>query len=216
MADSISLVLQPRASLGRKNGPLRRMGITPVHLYGHGIESRSLQCDNKALVRTLVAAGGATPVSITISGEEGNYLAFVREIQRDPVIGGILHVDFLYTEASQVTTAEVPIELIGDSPGAKAVSGMVVQLLRTVRIEALPLDMPRSLQFDLSALADPQDVLRAGNLDIPNNATLVGDPSALIAQIEAARVSEESSTTLGDAVAGTEEETPDQNAGDGS
>ena len=196
MADSISLELQCREAFGRKARLLRKEGIIPVHLYGPGIEPRSLQCENRTLVRTLTAAGGASPVSITISGEEGDYLAFVREIQRDSVVGGILHVDFLYTEASQIVTAEVPVELIGESPGARTVSGMVVHLARTVRVEALPLDLPRSFQFDLVALGEPHDVLRAGDLPIPVNATLISNPTTLIAQIEASRTAEEAVTEV--------------------
>ena len=92
---SINLELEPRELLGKKVSRLRKEGIIPVHLYGSGVESRSLQCQAQALIQVLSAAGGSTPINITISGEKGAHLAFAREIQWDPKRDDIIHVDLL-------------------------------------------------------------------------------------------------------------------------
>ncbi len=190
MADRITLKLQLREALGKKVKALRRAGITPVHLYGTGTSPRSLQCQSHELVKVLTRAGGNTPVSITIDGEGDEHLAFVREIQWNPIRGDLFHVDFLRTEATQLVSAEVPVALIGDSPGARQISGTVVQQLRTISVEALPLDMPQDIQIDLSVLTEPDGVIRAGDIPMPANATLLTDADEVIARIEAARVEE--------------------------
>ena len=188
MDDRITLKLEPRATLGKKVKQLRRSGVIPVHLYGSGIDPRSLQCQRPTLVRVLAQAGGNTLVTITVEGEDDEHLAFVREVQWDPIRGDLFHVDFFRTEATRRVSAEVPVVFTGASPGAKLANGTVVQQLRSVVVEALPLDMPGELVLDLAILTDPVGVVRAEDLSLPGDTTLMSDPDSVVARIEAARV----------------------------
>ena len=188
MADRISLTLQPRATLGKKVKGLRRAGVAPVHLYGRGVAPQALQCQEKELLRALARAGGNSPIVITVEGTGEEHLAFAREIQWDPIKGALFHVDFLRAEADRLVSAEVPIVLTGDSPGARKISGTVVQQLRTVTVEALPLDMPGDINIDLSVMAEPEDVIRAQDIPLPTGTNLITDPEAMVARIELAKV----------------------------
>ena len=213
MADRITLSLQPRDTLGKKVKHLRSGGITPVHLYGPGIPSQSLQCRGKDLLKTLALAGGNTPISISVEGEKDEYLAFVREIQWDPVRSGLFHVDFLRAEATQRMSAEVPVILAGDSPGARQVSGTVVQQLRSVTVEALPLEMPPNITIDVSSLTAPDSVIRAGAIPLPPDSTLLTDPDALVARIEVARAVEGEVAELPEGALADEPQGPEPEAG---
>lgn len=183
VSDRVTLELQPRNTFGKKVKSLRRAGIIPVHLYGPGIDPLALQCESRTLIRALAQAGGSTAISITVDGDE--HLAFVREVQWDPVRGNLFHVDFLRAEATQPVSAEVSLVLVGDSPGAREVNGTVVQQLRSLTIEALPLDMPQDLSVDLSSLTQPDGIIRAGDVPLPDNNTLLTDPENVVARIEA-------------------------------
>ena len=187
----IKLALDPRDILGKKVKQLRKTGTIPVHLYGPGLESRPLQCAQSLLIRALSQAGGTTPISITVPGESGEQLTFAREIQWDPVRGNILHVDFLAVQANQPVSAQVPISLVGDSPGAREAGGTVVQQLREVTVEALPLEIPSTIEVDVSRLTDPNGTIRAGELELGANVTLVTDSEEVVARIEVLRVVEE-------------------------
>ena len=186
-SDTINLTLTPREIQGKKVKALRRQGIIPVHLYGPGVESRSLQCEFPVLVAALAKAGGNTPVAITVEGEQGSQLAFTREIQWGPRRDDILHVDFLVAEASRPISAQVPVTLVGESPGAIAAGGAVVQQQRDVTVEALPLEVPRELVVDLAVLTDADGVLRAADVPLPANVVLLGDAEDVIARIEVQR-----------------------------
>ena len=186
-SDTINLTLTPREIQGKKVKALRRQGIIPVHLYGPGVESRSLQCEFPVLVAALAKAGGNTPVAITVEGEQGSQLAFTREIQWGPRRDDILHVDFLVAEASRPISAQVPVTLVGESPGAIAAGGAVVQQQRDVTVEALPLEVPRELVVDLALLTDVDGVVRAADVSLPANVVLLGDPEDVIARIEVQR-----------------------------
>ena len=190
MTSRSSLTLQTRDMLGKKVRRLRAAGIIPVHLYGSGITSRSLQCGAPELAKLMVQASANTPISITVEGEGEEYLAFVREVRRDPINGNLLHVDFLRAEATRMVSAEVPVILVGESPAAKEVSGTVVQQLRSLTVEALPLEMPQEFTVDLSVLTEPNGIIRAGDIPLPPGATLLSDADGVIARIERARVEE--------------------------
>ena len=186
--NAVEIELNPRELMGKKVGRLRRAGIVPVHLYGPGMEPRALQCNASQLIRVLATAGGATPIHITIQGEPGNHLAFAREIQWNPKRDDLLHVDLLAADVSRPVTAQVPIVLIGESAGARTVSGTVMHQLRTVDIQALPLEMPSEIELDISVMEEPDSVIRVSDLPIPENATLLSDVEDLVVRIELPRV----------------------------
>ena len=186
--NAVEIELNPRELMGKKAGRLRRAGIVPVHLYGPGMEPRALQCNASQLIRVLATAGAATPIHITIQGEPGNHLAFAREIQWDPKRDDLLHVDLLAADISRPVTAQVPIVLIGESAGARTVSGTVMHQLRTVDIQALPLEMPSEIELDISVMEEPDSVIRVSDLPIPENATLLSDVEDLVVRIELPRV----------------------------
>ena len=189
--ESISLELYPREVLGKKVKRLRQQGVIPVHLYGPGVDPQPRQCETTKLVDVLVRAGGNTAVTVTVQGGQETHLAFAREIQWDPRRDDILHVDFLAVDASRPVSAQVPITLIGESPGARTAGGTVMQQLRDLNVEALPLEVPRELELDLTMLTEPDGVLRAADIVIPGNVTLLTDPEDVVVRIEVLRAVEE-------------------------
>ena len=143
------------------------------------------------MIRALAQAGGATPISITIQGESKTHLAFAREIQWDPRRDDLLHVDLLAADVSRPVTAQVPIILTGDSPGARIVSGTVMQQLRTLDVQALPLEMPAQIEVDLAVMEEADSIIRVSDLVVPDTATVLSDSEELVARIELPRVVEE-------------------------
>ena len=189
--NAVQIELDPRELTGKKVGRLRRAGIVPVHLYGPGMEPRALQCQTTQLIRVLATAGGATPIQITIQGESGNHLAFAREIQWDPKHDELLHVDLLAADVSRPVTAQVPVILVGESAGARNVSGTVMHQLRTVDIQALPLEMPSQIEVDISVMEEADSVIRVSDLPVPESSTILSDLEELVVRIELPRVAEE-------------------------
>ena len=189
--NAVQIELDPRELMGKKVGRLRREGIVPVHLYGPGMKPRALQCQASRLIQVLAAAGGATPIQITIKGESENHLAFAREIQWDPKRDDLLHVDLLAADVSRPVTAQVPITLVGESMGARNVSGTIMQQLRNVDIQALPLEMPGQIEVDISVMEEADSVIRVSDLPVPESASILSDLEELVVRIELPRVAEE-------------------------
>ena len=186
--EAIKLELMPRELVGKKVSQLRRAGIIPVHLYGPGIESRSLQCEGPKLIQVLARAGGNTPISVTVQGEEGDQIALAREIQWDPRRDDVLHVDLLVTEITRIVSAQVPIVLTGESPGARIAGGTIMHQLRQLDVQALPLEMPGQAVVDLATLTEPDGVIRVNDISLPSNVTVLNDPEDVVVRIEVRRV----------------------------
>lgn len=189
--EAISLELTPRDVLGKKVKQLRREGIIPVHLYGPSVDSRPFQCEAPKLIDVLARAGGNTPITITILGGQESHLAFAREIQWDPRRDDVLHVDFLVALATRPVSAQVPIVLVGESAAARAAGGTVMQQLRTLDVEALPLEIPGELEVDLAQLTEADGVIRAGDISLAVNVTMLTDPEEVVVRIEMPRAAVE-------------------------
>lgn len=211
--ESINLELEPRTVLGKKVKQLRRTGTIPVHLYGPGVEPRPLQCENRQLLQALARAGSTNPVTLSVKGEAGERLAFAREIQWSPVRSQLLHVDFLAVSATEKITAQVPINLVGESPAARDTGGSVAQTLYSLDVEALPLEIPNEIVIDLSVLVDTNSVVRAGELSLETNVTMLTDPDAMVVRVDAGRLALGRQEDGGDA-ADVEGAAPGESGGD--
>ncbi len=189
MAEALSLTLQQRTVFGKKAKHLRESGITPIHLYGRGAESQALQGDTKTLLRTLARAGQTTALTITVEGHREAHLAFVREIQWDPVKSTLVHVDFLQVDKNRPVVSQVPVIATGDA--AKIPDTTVMQRLHEIEVEALPLEMPHEVHIDLSMLDALDKVLRVRDIKLPPGVKLISEPEAVVVAFELARPEEE-------------------------
>ncbi len=203
MADRLTITLDPRTLTGKKVKNLRKAGIIPVHLYGQGVESQSLQCEARTLYRVLADAGMNTPISVSIPGEDEEKLTFIREIQWDPVRGELLHVDFLNVDVANEITTSVPIILIGDAPAVHIVpDSSIVQLLREVEVRALPLDVPSEITADIGLIQEAGDVVRLADIVLPEGVVSLMEDEEVIARLEIVRAEiveeEEESLELGE------------------
>src|SRR4030067_2347262 len=140
--EDLNLKAAGREILGKTSQVLRRQGITPVHLFGHSIESRALQCDTALLKKILARAGTTRLISLTVDGEKEPKSVFVREIQKDTFGKQLLHVDFYQVRKGEKITVDVPIVLVGDAPAMRGKNRMLSHGITRLNIECLPGNAP--------------------------------------------------------------------------
>ena len=183
--DTTKLTITPRELEGsRANRRLRREGRVPGILYGGDGEPVAFSVDNRELRHALNSAGAV--VELSLGGETAN--AVLKDFQRHPVRGDMMHVDFLRVRMDVAIQAPVVLELLGvdESPGTSE-GGVLEQTLRELTVEALPADVPESIQFDASALELGATVTVA-DLTPPAKVTIVDDPEAVVASITIPRL----------------------------
>ena len=189
--ETLSITLSPREVTGKKVSRLRQEGIVPVHFYGPGVDSASLQADFLTLRSVLISAGRNVPITVKVVGEDGENICFVREIQVHPVTEELLHVDFYRVDVTQTVRAEVPIFLEGEPPAVRNLGGILLQPFDTLEVEALPLDMPESLRVDVTILEDFSASIRIGDVEVAEGVNILRDPVEMIARVVAPRIEEE-------------------------
>ena len=188
--DKIELKVTKRDILGKKVRFLRHQGVTPVHLFGHGIESMALQCDTAELRQVLAKAGEAKLIDVKLSSEKRPRSVLVREIQVDLPRRELLHVDFYQVRMEEAIKVEVPITLVGEAPALKARENTLVQELDTLTVECLPANIPASIELDISSLTEAGQVLRVKDIELEKGVTVLNDPEVVAAMISVQRVEE--------------------------
>jgi large subunit ribosomal protein L25 len=181
--DKIELKVNKREILGKKVKHLRRQGITPVHLFGHGIESLALQCDTGELERVLGQAGQTRLISLKLAKEKKPRTAVVREFDRDWRKGELLHVDFYQVRMEEKIKLEVPVVLVGEAPALKSKTNMLEHELGTLTIECLPVKIPNSFEVDISSLAELDQAIRVKDITLDKDITVLNNPDLVVAKI---------------------------------
>ena len=160
----------------------------PAVVYGLGAENVPVAVPSRELGHFLSGAAGANTV-FTLKLDGADQLALARQIQRHPVKGTLLHVDFVRVRADQTIQADVPVHLTGDAEGV-ARGGVLEQFLYTVSVEARPADVPNSLEIDITAL-EIGGAMHVRDLAVPSGVVVTNEPDEVLAQISAPRVVEE-------------------------
>ena len=188
--DDLKLEAAKRNVLGKKTRFLRRQGITPTHLFGHGIESQALQCDTAQLQSIIAQAGMTKLVSLKAGDEKQVKSVFIREIQRDVVSRQLLHVDFYQVKKGGKIKVDVPIVLTGEAPALKAKGRMLVHGITSLSIECLPDSLPSQIEADISPLEEVGQAIHVKDIVLAPEITVHADPDQLVVKISEAAVKE--------------------------
>lgn len=181
-----------RNILGKKVRHLRREDITPVHLFGHDVPSMALQCDTPELQRVLVQAGRTGLISFKLERDKTPKNVLVREVQRDPRTGNLLHVDFYQVRAEEKIKVEVPIILVGEAPALKFKGNMLIQELDSISVECLPDKIPASIELNISALTEAEQSIRVKDIVLEAGVIISHEePELIVAKITTARMEKE-------------------------
>lgn len=205
---STSLTIEPReASHSRENRRLRRAGRVPGVLYGLGEEPLAFSVDARELRQALHGAGAVLELT---GGEAGKTAAVLKDAQRHPVRGEVVHVDLLRVDLNKPIQAPVSLQLVGgeDAPGAKE-GGVLEHVTREITVEALPSEIPDAIEFDVSTM-EINDTATLEQLQLPGGITLIDDPETVVATLTPPRLSVEAEDEIE-----TETELVGEGAGEG-
>ncbi len=180
--ERFQLDAEVREILGKKVKQLRNQGLVPAVVYGRDFENVNITVDAKTLHHVLSQAGGSQLIELNIGDHAVPTLA--RDVQRDPIKGEILHVDFYRVAMDRLIRTTVPVVLVGEAPAVERSGAIMHQSLTGIEIEALPGDLPPHLDVDITGLAEVGQHVVAGDLVLPGGVRLVSDPSEVIARID--------------------------------
>lgn len=188
--DKITLKAEKRNLLGRKVKQLRRSGLVPANIFGKKVKSESVQVQLKDFEKAYKETGETGLLEIQINQEKKPVL--IHNVQLDPVTDAALHIDFLQVNLKEKVSAEIPIDLIGESPAEKQGLGTVVQYMDEVGVEALPTDLPEKFEIDAGALSEIDQTVSLKDLKYDKSKVEIKeDLEKIVVKVEAAKEEKE-------------------------
>ena len=183
MSQQIELTAEMRAVQGKKVKQLRREGWIPGVMYGHDFDPLSLQFEARRLQQVLSQVGGSQIIGIKIKGRGQPEMALVRDVQRNPIRFNVLHVDLYRVQMTERLTAEIPLEIVGESPVVEQGEGIMLQGISTIEVECLPGDLVDTIEVDLSDLIELDQSLYVRDLAIPSGIDVLTDQDEMVARV---------------------------------
>lgn len=179
-----SVIEAQKRTPGGKNANrrLRKSGIIPAVIYGPGKQPISISVDPQIVQDVLHSEAGRNSIfTVNVDGSAQSN-AMVKDYQLDPILGDLIHVDFIQIAMDQKLILEVNIELIGDPEGVKVGGGLMDFVTRSIEVECLPKDIPETIDVDVSKL-QINDYVRVKNIEVDSKVKILTDPDVVVVTI---------------------------------
>lgn len=186
----LQISVDERAVSGKKTKRLRSAGIVPAVLFGKKAGSVSVQLDAKAFEALYREAGRTSIVRVSVNGGAPTSVV-IKSVQRHPLTGRALHVDFFAPDLTQEMAADIPIQFRGEAPAVEATGGYLLTSLDHLKVKALPADLPHEIVVDISPLVDLEAAIHVSDLVVDEKVTVLNEPDEMVARVMPPRVEEE-------------------------
>lgn len=130
---------------------LRRQGLVPGIVYARGMDEVPISLVSRDLTKSFQERGMRSLFNLRIKGDKTPILVLVREVQRNPVSGELIHVDFLRVRQDEKITAEVPVHITGEEEVLKG-GGVLQTGAMEIQVECLPADLPENFTVDVAGI----------------------------------------------------------------
>jgi len=169
---------------------VRRNGEIPAVLYGLK-DNLSFSVSPDKLKDILTAKGQNALIDLNLEGNKKRKV-ILKEFQSHPLKEVWVHVDFLEVDVTKTVKVSVDVHLIGKSAGEK-MGGLVNQVLKSIHVECLPIDIPQSVDLDVTDVELGQ-VLHVSDLSLPDKVKILNQPNEVVVSVHLEKVKEEEKT----------------------
>jgi large subunit ribosomal protein L25 len=188
----LELTLDAREAQGKANKRLRRSGIVPGVVYGKGEGSTNVQVEAKTFETLYRAAGKTSVVKFRLPGASRATSGFIKSVQRHPLTGSAIHVDYYLVNLNVEMEVDVPLVFTGEAPAVEATGGTLLYNLSSIHVKALPADIPHEINVDVSVLTSLDVAIHVRDLNLNRDLVQVmTDGETLVATVVPPRVEEE-------------------------
>lgn len=180
----VSFKVEARSEAGKEKAKkLRARGLLPGVVYGEGKSTPVVF--NAHEFETLYHSIRGENVLVNLEVQNGGSetkKSLIKEVQRDPVWGKILHVDFQHISLSKRITVKIPVRLVGTPVGVKDTGGILQHTFRELEISCLPTEIPQHIEVDVSHLKIG-DSVHVRDLRLGESIQILVDPDLSVASV---------------------------------
>lgn len=181
--DNVDIVVQKRDVTGsRASKRLRKAGLIPGVLYGHGKDAVLIAVEPHVLREALSSDAGTHAVlNVTFEGQKRGHKAIVKEMTLDRVKSTVIHVDLQEIRLDETIETTVAVHFEGESVGVKA-GGMLEEAVREVSVKGVVTAIPEHLVMDITAL-DVGGTLKVADLEVPEGIEVLDDLEEVLCSV---------------------------------
>lgn len=181
--DNVSIVVHKRDVIGtRAANRLRKSGLIPGVIYGHGKDAVLIAVEPHALRDALgTSAGMHAVLDVTFEGQKRGHKAIVKELELDKVKHNVIHVDFQEIRLDETIETSVAVHFEGEAKGVKT-GGMLEEAIREVTVKGQVTAIPEHLTMDITDLG-VGETLKVADLQVPEGIEVLDDPEAVLCSV---------------------------------
>lgn len=172
---------------------LKKDGKIPAVFYGPKEKSASVAISLADFIKIWKKAGESSVISLKDGSDEHEVL--IHDVDRHPVTESPRHVDFYVLEKGKKVQIAIPIVFEGVSPAVKEKGAILVKVMRELKIEAAPKDLPREIKVDIAPLIDISSTISAKDIVLPSGVSLITNGDDIVASISEAKEEVEEAPT---------------------
>lgn len=176
----LHLTVTARDIFGKRLKKMRHQGLIPANVFGPAFKSLSVSVQTKDFAKIYKTAGETGVVYVDLAKEE--IPSLIGNVQRHPLTNAIIHIDFRKIDLKQKIETTVPVKTINESP-AVATGGVLLTQFDHVLVEALPEEIPHSIEIDLSKLLEVGAEVKVKDLAASTTYTVKEDPEKVLLSI---------------------------------
>lgn len=177
-------------SRNEKPNMTRKSGLIPAIIYGKNFENEKVSLNEITFNHLFREAGTSNLIDISIDGNQP-FKTLVHDIQKDPINGKMLHVDFIKVNMKEKIHAEIPLEFVGESNAVINLEGSLITPIDSIEVECLPGDLVSEIKVDISVLDDFEKNIKISDLPIPAGIEVQNEPEEVVVFVQEPRSEEE-------------------------
>jgi large subunit ribosomal protein L25 len=177
-----------RTVLGKQVRQMRAKEWVPAVMYGPDQASRPIEAPERALGQVLRRAGDTSLIDLYVDEETAATVVLAREVQRNPLNGRLVHVDFYQVRLTEKVKTSPPLRFHGEPAVVKTGDAVLLHNMTQIEIECLPTELVHSIDVDVSGLVNLGDSIYVRDLQVPAGITVLEDPNEVVASLVPTRM----------------------------
>lgn len=174
--EKLNLVVELRSTT-EKLSEIRAAKNIPAVIYGHGAENTIIKMNNSDFLRLFRKSWESHIINISVDSKKIDVL--VHDIQREPISGDFLHIDFIIIKKGEAVHTKIAINFLGESPATKEWA-IIEEHLKSIEVKCLPKDLVDTFDVDLAQLKELGDSIRVSDLNISSKYTILTKPENIV------------------------------------
>lgn len=193
----IKLSAKIRKEMGKKTRSIKDSGRIPAVVYGHKVKNVVVDVDYKEFQKVYSKTGENSLIELDIEGDKEKRPVLVHDLQRDPIDGNFIHIDFFQASLKEEVEVKIPLVFEGVSLAVKDLGGTLVKNMSELEVKALPQNLPHEIKVSIDGLNNFGDHVLVKDIVLPKDVKISAKPDEIVVSVaQPAKVEEELATEI--------------------